>query len=370
MAVAGYQSQENGEQVNVLTTYMMREVLKGSFIALLLLLTLFNLFTLSDELKYLGKGTYGLKEIFYFILLVSPTTVYELIPSSALLGSLFILGNMGNNRELIAMQAAGLSIFGIIKAVMLAGAVLVAIALLIGEVVAPNTERAARTLKVTAQSGQVVLNAKYGLWLREGKKFINVRQVKDDGGLADISIYELDDQRHLRRATHAEQATYVADQQWKLERINYSDISKEQMLANQQSEQIWTSSIEPDLLKVVVVSADNLSLYDLAMYVDYLKDNHQKAQIFEMAFWGRVVNPLLTFVMLLVSVPFVIGVKRGVNVGTRMMIGIVLGMGFNLVDKIVGHLGLIYELNPPLIAVAPSFIALVLALFAVSRLQV
>ncbi len=355
--------------MNVLTGYMVREILKGSFIALLLLLTLFNLFTLSDELKFLGKGSYGLKEIFYFIVLTSPTTFYELVPASALLGSLFILGNMGNNRELIAMQAAGLSIFGIIKAVMVAGSILVAISLFVGEIVAPNAEREARTLKVTAQNGEILLNARYGLWLREGKKFINVRQVKDDGNLADISIYDLDDQRRLKQVTHAERATFIADEQWKLEQIKRSEISTEQMLANQQNEEIWTSSIEPNLLKVVVVSADNLSLYDLAMYVDYLKDNHQKAQVFELAFWGRVVNPLLTFVMLLLSVPFVIGVKRGVNVGGRMMIGVMIGLGFNLIDKIVGHVGLIYDLNPPLIAVAPSLAALLLAVFAVSRLQ-
>ena len=53
--------------MNVLTGYIVREVLKGSFVALLLLLTLFNLFTFSDELKDLGKGSYGLKEIFYYL---------------------------------------------------------------------------------------------------------------------------------------------------------------------------------------------------------------------------------------------------------------------------------------------------------------
>ena len=363
------EGQGKGGTVNVLTGYVVREILKGSFIALILLLTLFNLFTFTDELKDLGKGNYGLKEIFYYLALTSPTVLYELVPASALLGSLFILGAMGNNRELIAMRAAGLSVFGIIRSVMLAGAILVVISILIGEFIAPTAERTARTLKVTAQSGQVVMNAKYGLWLREGKRFINVRQVKDDGSLADISIYKLDDQHHLRRAMHADQATYMGNQKWKLERISRSDISTEQMVASQQSDQIWTSAIEPDLLKVVVVSADNLSLYDLAMYVDYLKDNHQKAHIFEMAFWGRVVNPLVTFVMLLVSAPFVIGVKRGVNVGGRMMIGVIIGMGFNIIDKIVGHIGLIYDLNPPLIAVIPSLTVLVLALFAVSRVQ-
>jgi lipopolysaccharide export system permease protein len=277
---------------------------------------------------------------------------------------------MGNHRELIAMQAAGLSVLGIIRAVMLAGAILVIISIGVGEFVAPVTERAARLVKVNAvDEGRVVMNVKYGLWLREGKKFINVRKIQDDGSLADISIYELDDQRHLRYSTHAEKASFQGNQQWKLEQIRQSGISMQQMAASRQSEQIWQSSVAPDLLEIVVVSPNNLSMYDLAMYIDFLKDNHQKAREFELAFWGRVVNPLVVFVMLLVSAPFVIGVQRGINVGGRMMIGVVIGMGFNIIDKIVGHIGLIYELNPPLMAVLPSLTVLVLALFALNRAQ-
>ena len=135
------------------------------------------------------------------------------------------------------------------------------------------------------------------------------------------------------------------------------------------SEQIWKSSIAPNLLKIVVVNPNNLSLIDLNSYIGFLKKNHQKSRAFQLAFWGRVVNPLVTFIMLLLSAPFVIGVKRGVSVGARMMIGVVIGMGFNIIDKIVGHLGLIYDLNPPLIAFIPSLTVLALALFAVKRIQ-
>lgn len=355
--------------MNVLTGYIVREILKGSLVAALLLLTLFNLFTFSDQLKDLGKGHYGLTEIFYYLALTSPSVFYELMPASALLGSLFILGAMGNNRELIAMRAAGLSILGIIRAVMMAGLILVMISILIGEFVAPVAERAAQMIKVTAQNEQVVMNVKYGLWLREGKKFINVRKIQDDGNLADISIYELDEHRHLRYSTHAEKAVFQGNQQWKLEGIRQSGISIDQMTASNQNEQIWQSTVAPDLLDIVVVNSHDLSMYDLAMYVDFLKDNHQKSHEFELAFWGRVVNPLVVLVMLLVSAPFVIGVKRGINVGGRMMIGVVIGMGFNIIDKIVGHIGLIYDLNPPLMAVTPSLTVLALALFALSRVQ-
>jgi len=354
--------------VSVLTGYIVREILKGSFIALILLLTLFNLFTFSDELKDLGGG-YGLKQILYYLALTSPRVFYELVPASALLGSLFILGAMGNNHELIAMRAAGLSVFGIIRAVMLAGAVLVIISILVGEFVAPVTERMAQMVRVSAQNKQVLVNAKYGLWLREGNKFINVRQIVNDGNLADISIYKLDYQQHLHKVMHADQAVFLGKQQWNLKNIKQSKISTQQMLASTQKEQLWKSSIAPNLLKIVAVKPENLSLYDLASYVGFLKKNQQKSHVFELAFWGRVVNPMVTFVMLLLAAPFVIGVKRGISVGGRMMIGVVIGMGFNIIDKIVGHIGLIYNLNPPLMAFIPSLTVLALALFAVRRMQ-
>ena len=354
--------------MNVLTGYIVREILKGSLVALLLLLTLFNLFTFSDELKDLGGG-YGLKQIFYYLILTSPRVFYELVPASALLGSLFILGAMGNNRELIAMRAAGLSVFGIIRAVMLAGAVLVIISIGVGEFVAPVTERMAQMVRVSARNEQILMDTKYGIWLREGKQFINVRQIEEDGNLADMSIYELDDQQHLHQAIHADQAVFLGKQQWQMKNIKKSEISTQQMLASTQNEQLWKSSIAPNLLKIIVVNPNNLSLYDLDSYVGFLKKNHQKSHVFELAFWGRVVNPLVTFVMLLLSAPFVIGVKRGVSVGGRMMIGVVIGMSFNIIDKIIGHLGLIYNLNPPLMAFIPSLTVLALAVFAVRRIQ-
>ncbi|TAL44104.1 MAG: LPS export ABC transporter permease LptG [Methylovulum sp.] len=360
--------------MNVFTAYIVKDVLKGSLIAMLLLLTLFNLFTLSDELDDIGIGNYGLAEVFYFLALTSPTVFYELMPASALLGSLFTLGAMANHHELIAMRAAGLSIFGIIKAVMAAGIILVATAVLVGEFIAPLTEEKAQLIRATAQNKPVVMRTKYGLWLREGKQFINVRKMEDNGNLADISIYEIDKNdsdgsRHLQHSLHADQAIFLGQQQWRLQQVQRSDISTEQMQAGAATEQLWNSSIAPDLLKIVVVSPDNLSLYDLAMYIDFLKENHQKSHRYEAAFWGRIVNPLVIFVMLLVSTPFVVGVKRGISVGARILVGIVIGMGFNIIDISAGHIGLIYDLSPPLMAFIPSIAMSAVALYALKRVR-
>jgi len=354
--------------MKVLTWYIVKEVLKGSFVALVLLLTLFNLFTLSDELKHLGDGNYGLTEIMTYVALTSPRVTYELIPSAALLGSLFVIGAMANNREIVAMRAAGLSIFWVIKSVMLAGGILVVFALFIGEFVAPEAERTAQMIKTTAKNREVIMGSRYGIWLREGNKFINIRKIVEKGKLADIYIYEVDEQGHLVFANHVEQATFLGENQWRMDGIVQTKISEHKIVSNkkQQQEQ-WQTSIDPDLLDVVVVKAENMSLYDLYMYAHFLKDNNQKSQSFELAFWSRLVNPFITFVMLMVSIPFVVSIKRGAGTGGRMMIGIVIAMLFNIFDKIAGHVGLVYGFNPMIMAILPSLIVFSCAVYMVNR---
>jgi lipopolysaccharide export system permease protein len=130
---------------------------------------------------------------------------------------------------------------------------------------------------------------------------------------------------------------------------------------------MWQTNIAPDFMQIAVVNPDNLSLIDLSHYIEFLKNNHQKAQKFQLAFWERVFNPLVIFVMLMVATPFVIGIRRGIDVGGRMMIGIVIGMSFNIIDHIFGHLGLIYDINPLIIVLLPSTLVSSLSIYAIKR---
>lgn len=355
--------------MNVLTLYIIKEVTKGSLVAILLLLTLFNLFTFSDELKDLGKGSYDLKQILMYLALTSPRVCFDLVPSSALLGSLFVVGAMANNREIVAIRAAGLSTAWIIRSIMLAGLLLVVIAVFIGEFIAPPSERAAQVLKTKAQNDGVVMRSQYGMWLREGNRFINVRKILDDGSLGDIRIYEVDQQHRLTQISQIDHGEFLGNEQWQLTNIRQSIIKPDHIDSDTKPNMQWRSTIDSDLLKVAVVNSDNLSLYDLYLYIDFLKANNQKSQIYEVAFWGRLVNPLVTFVMLMVSVPFVIGIGRGIGAGGRIMMGILIGMSFNILDRIASNMGLIYDINPLLVSVTPSAIVFCIASYAVWKVS-
>lgn len=356
--------------MSVLYRYIIKEVLKGALVVVLVLTILVCLFTLKDQMGDVGKGTYDMNHVFMYLGLLTPLYIYELMPSAALLGSLFVLGNLANNREIIAMRSSGFAIADILKAVLLAGAILALIAVALGEFVAPQAEKQARVMKDEATNENIIISTLYGLWLRDGNTFVNVRQITDEGLVNDLTLYQYDENRKLRVVKHAQQAIYLDEEKkWVLQNIKQTEITPKQVFSSEQQVEDWTSKIDPNLMNIVVIKPDNMPLLDLSSYIEFLKENNQQSEKYELAFWRRIVKPLVTFVMLLVSVPFVIGVKRGVSLGARMMVGALLGMGFNIIDRMTGDLALAYDLNPLVMAALPSSMVLIAALFALTRVR-
>lgn len=354
--------------MRVLSFYIAREMLKGTALVLVFLLALVTAITFADELDDLGDGGYGLLQIVQYLILTAPRNFYELIPASALLGALVVLGGMANKHEITAMRAAGISRWQIIRAVMGVGVILATISLGTSEFIAPVTEQSAQTLKATARNEQIALNTRYGFWARDGLTFINIRQIVSSGELRDIYIYEMNDQHQLRVATHADTARF-AGSHWELQDIRQSVLDPERVEVKTFKKAAWDSLLDPDLLDVVVVKPERLSISGLIKYVEFLQDNGQDARPYQLALSSKLVRPFVTLAMLLVAIPFVLGVQRSGSIGSRILIGAILGIGFTLVERLFGNVGLVYGLNPVVAATLPFFLVLSAAIVAIRRMH-
>lgn len=267
------------------------------------------------------------------------------------------------------MRSAGVSITSIIYAVMRVGIWLALISLVIGELVAPVANRTAREFKSTTKDNHVAFWSIYGFWTRDGRSFVNIRQIEDRTKLRDITIFDLDFDKGLDSIRHAEMANYIKRaKNWQLSDVKNTVIRHDQVIVNESKTNVWESVINPDLLNVVIVNAGNLSILDLHRYIRYLQENGQQSHKFELAFWQRVIDPFITMVMLLVAVPFVMNVSRSVPMGQRMLLGIVVGLAFVLFDRTMGHLGLVYHFEPAIAAILPGAVFLVSTVVVIRRM--
>jgi len=354
--------------MRTLDRYIGRSVILSFLVTLVILVALVGFITLMDELGDVGTGEYRVKDAFLYVLLVLPRRAYEVFPMAVLLGSLVGLGTLANNSELVAMRAAGVSLARIIGSVLKAGVLVMLVVVLIGEVVAPNTEQFAERMRAGKMSNQITLKSQYGFWARDGGSFVNIRQILPGSQLRDIYIYEFDEGRELRVSTHADFAQF-SDGRWLLRGIRQTRFLADRVESRELGEATWESLLNPDILNVVVVRPTMLPVWGLYQYIDFMHDNGQEATTYEVAFWSKVIMPLVTLVMVFLAVPFVFGVLRSVGIGQRIFAGSLLGLAFFLLNKVLGHMAVVYSLNPLFAAAVPGLLFLGIGFWFVRRVH-
>lgn len=354
--------------MSTLNRYLAKAIANSTLLVLAVLVVLLTFFAFIDDLGDIGEGTYGMREYIQFTLLGVPQRIYELLPVSVLLGSLLGLGGLASNHELVAMRASGISIGQIIVAAMRTGLVFMFIAILMGEVIAPRAERLAQALRAEATNSQITVKTASGHWARDGRSFINVREILPDARLQGIAIYEFDDSRRLRTVTHARYAEYQ-DDHWRLQDLEQSVIGADGVTVRRVAEDTWNSILVPDLLRVVTVRPANLSVTGLYRYVGYLDANGLDSRHYRLAFWGKILQPLDLLLMLYLSIPFVFGTLRSVTVGHRILVGTLVGIAYYLLSKALGQTGLVYGLNPLFSVLFPPLLFFGFAAYRLRRVR-
>jgi lipopolysaccharide export system permease protein len=104
-----------------------------------------------------------------------------------------------------------------------------------------------------------------------------------------------------------------------------------------------------------------MSAWRLYSYTQHLKENRQKALRYEIAFWSKTIYPVAVLVMMVLALPFAYFQRRQGGVGTKIFAGIMLGLAFYFLNRLLSHLGLLNDWPALLSAVLPTLIFLGLA---------
>jgi lipopolysaccharide export system permease protein len=353
--------------VKLIDRYIAGVVVSGTFVALLVVVGMDSFFTVIDQASSVGKGGYTLGVMLQYVALTIPQTCYELFPMAALLGSLMGMGALASNSELIAMRASGISIWRIVRSVMQAGVMMLVVAVAIGELLAPVAEQYRQHLKASAIEQGVSFLGSEGLWVRDEKHYINARRVLDQTSLADLTVYEFNDDAQLTVATHATHAQF-SDGRWELHGVRQSEFNRDGVVTSQAAMQEWPSLLRPDLLGIVMLKPEHMSAADIGQLVDYLDENGLDTQQYRFAFWGRFMTPAASLVMLFISVPFVFSGLRSVSAGQRIFVGILVGFGFYILTQVAGQIGQMYDLPPLIVMLSPNLLFLLLGIRAIQRI--
>ena len=352
--------------MKTLRHYLLREIVLSVVFATLGFLALLLFFDLTDELRWVGRseGRYTLSHALLFVALGVPQHVYELLPITVLIGTIFVMARLAQNSEFTIMRTSGLGPGRALGSVLLLGALFTLLTFAIGDYLAPATERAAQLLRAR-QSGQLSIGLT-GAWLKEQQGTqafaVNVRGVDPDAQLRGVRLFEFDAQGRVAATVHAQQGRFEDDGQgWLLQQVQrnvftHSDDDNAQVERLTETEWRWPTQITPDMVAAALLKPDKMATLDLLRYVQHLQANGQSAQRHEIELWRKIFYPLSCLVMVVLALPFAYLHFRSGGIAGAVFGGVMAGISFFLLNNVFGFAGNLQHWSPWLTAAAPGII--------------
>ncbi len=360
------------------------EVLSAIALVALGFLALFFFFDLVDELQYIGKnsgltgveGVYEIRHALLYVGLLIPNHLYELLPISVLIGTIFVMARLAQSSEYTILRTSGLGPWRALKLLLGLGAFFVLLSFFVGDYVAPASEHAAQLLRARYQNKITV--GQTGAWLKEKQAqsnyVVNVKELTPNNDMRGVQIFEFNKRDMIVSRTDAALAKFGPDRTWVLEQANRTEFevgnapnaSHEVATVNRITvpSYSWSTEITAEMVSVALLKPERMATIDLFNYIRHLDANGQTAQRYEIEFWKKVFYPLSCLVMVMLALPFAYLHFRSGGIAGYVFAGVMIGISFFLLNNVFGYIGNLRNWQPWLAAATPGMLYMAVSLGA------
>jgi len=354
--------------VDLLTGYLMRTIVSGTLLVLTVLLGIAALFEFIGQLEDV-QGGYGLREAISYSLLRLPQLSFEMLPIAVLIGALLGLGGLAGNSELVVMRTAGLSVAKLAGMVAWSGLALMIFTALIGEYIGPPLDYYARTMRDEARFEQRDREDGKSAWVKDGSVIFHLERVNAEYDFGAIYIFRFNDDDSLRSIARAENSIIDESDEWRLENFRETRFQDDGVQVTQSSVAVESFEIDSEMLGVTLVRPLSLSVRGLFSYISYLKKNDLSTDQYETELWSRISSTATVVIMPVLALAFVFGSLRSAGAGTRLMIGVLVGLGYFLASEMAANSGVVFGFDPVIVTWAPSATLFLITMFALARVR-
>jgi lipopolysaccharide export system permease protein len=362
--------------VRTVRRLLYRDIASAVLFVALAFLSLFYFIDFVDELQDVGKNGYTIGYALLAGALELPGHFYELFPIAVLIGTIFALARMAQSSEFTILRTGGLGpgrALGLLTAL---GALFALLTFVVGDYVAPASEHAAVDLKARFTGGRSLGSS--GAWLKDRRVLpdgsersvsVNVQRTTSEGVLQGVRIFEFDADSRLVTRVAAQQAR-IGKGQWVLDDALVThwpagSASDAAPVREERSAQLrWPNALDAGVVAAAVLPVSTMSTVELWRYSQHLSSQEQAASRHAIQFWKKALYPLACLVMVALALPFAYLQARAGGISYKVFGGILLGISFVLLNNVAGHLGVLRDWTPWLVAAAPSTLYLLLSLAA------
>ena len=343
-------------------TYIIKTLLLSMLVVFLCIGLLIAMFGVIDESRG-AEETRSFGTLVVVVLLDLPTVLSAITSYIVLMGALIGLGMLSQNSEVTALRAAGVAPWRLCLPVAIASLLFYAGVFLVAEFIGPQLQ----SISFTNTAEQDNSGAYGTLWYKEGDVYTQLQVVDAELNIHGLRQFELNKDGKLSRTSVAESATPRSeDNTFELNDVEETLFDEKMLETSMRATETWNLRSEiQSLPQRVTHEPGDLSFNELLQHVDYLRLEERDPTEFEVEFWARIARPFSIIGLVLLTVGFVVGPLRETGMGTRIGVGLVVGIMLEYFQRMLIPFASLYEIPAVVVVAIP-----VLVVFAVGTVLI
>jgi lipopolysaccharide export system permease protein len=333
-----------------------------------------TLFVTVDFMTNMVRANAAPAALVEYYLLYIPSIIYQMLPVGCLLGTVFTLGSMSRNHELVALFSSGMSLARISTPILVLVVLISSAGFWINDRVLPIANQRKNYVyyvKIVKQPGLYSTVKTDRIWYRSGNVLFNIKTLQAEKNAAQgLTMYYFNSSWQLIQMITAKDVK-LQGSTWNLGVGTVTLFTNASNVPLTQDYKTKTITVSEDVaeLQKSSQSTDTLSLVELKHFINRNKEAGLETLRYEVDYHAKFSFALAAFVMSFLGIPFSVSRARAGSAAFSIGITIVLAFLYWAAYSSGITLGR-YGVLPPLIAVwVPNLAMIALSAFFLFRLK-
>jgi lipopolysaccharide export system permease protein len=338
--------------MTILDKYLTREIIKHLCTVLIAVVGVYLAVDFFQKIDNFILADIPFSRVIIYFALKIPLIVSQIMPVGILLGVLIAFGLMNKNNEIVALKCGGVSVYYLLRPVLVIGIIFSIFMFLLSEAIVPLTISKANTIWLEEVKGKTLLSFKQNnIWIKGNRSiyYINYYNAKKNR-ISGISLNYFDNEFRLIKRIDARDGIF-REGKWVLFNLmeQVLDGKDRDYKVSFYDERVVQVDFEPQDLLHLVKKSEEMSVTELFEYIQDVESEGYDATTYRVDFHAKFAIPLVCVIMSIIGTG--IAVKRRIKEGLSISIAFGVGMIFLYWVSYSFCLSLGYgDVLPPIIA--------------------
>ena len=338
--------------MSLIEKYLTKEFLKYFSILLIAVVSIYLAVDFFEKIDNFMEASLPFSKIISFFQFKIPSIVARIAPVGILLAVIIVFGLMNKNNELIALQCSGVSIYYLLRVVVLIGLLLSILIFLLSELIVPITiSKANRIWNVEVKKKSAVISRGKNIWIKDNRAIYHITYYNPaNSTILGVTLNFFDDDFRLARRVDAKEGVFKKGK-WIFYEIMEQKLDKENnnyrvtLLAEREE----PFHFLPEDIKRVVKKSEEMNFYELLEYIKNIEADGYDASTYKVDLYAKLAFPFVCLIMCLVGIGIAGRSKLKESLSVSIFYGICIAFFYWILYSFCLSLGY-GEMLPPLIA--------------------